>query len=379
MIGSGTWNLATSHSEFTELRADWDRLFAENARHSPFVSWGWVDAWLRHIARDHELQIISWADGNGVVQFILPLHRVARRPALRAKKLMLVCNYGLECSDNLGCLRSAEYEDQSPELVAEGIEHFFGRHESVSLGFLDGNDDFPRRLEHVLAARGRLARVRPDAVCPAMDLPPDWDEYLGELSYKFRAQVRRSCRQITGDDPPQHRRVDADDVDAFTNNLIRLNRTRMSSKGNTSSLEDTALREFFTEAIPYMVSSDLAWMDTIVGDDEVLGAALHFVHGRTVYYYMGGFDDRIRKLQPGTGLLGQVIQRAIGHGLTRYDHLRGDEAYKYRWGAQNVFTSNVTIYPRGAVRGRLAELLDDLYLSARNTLKNIKNKLDRRR
>ena len=87
---------------------------------------------------------------------------------------------------------------------------------------------------------------------------------------------------------------------------------------------------------------------------------LHFVHGQTVYYYMGGFDDRIRKLQPGTGLLGQVIQRAIDRGFTRYDHLRGDESYKYRWGSSDVFTNNVTIYSSGPFRGHVAALLDDL-------------------
>jgi CelD/BcsL family acetyltransferase involved in cellulose biosynthesis len=153
----------------------------------------------------------------------------------------------------------------------------------------------------------------------------------------------------------------------------------MSSKGNTSSLEDNALREFFEEAIPYMVSHGLAWMDAIADGDEILGTALHFVHGDTVYYYMGGFDDSIRKLQPGTGLLGQVIQRAIDRGFTRYDHLRGDESYKYRWGTSDVYTFKVTIYAGGPFRGHVAALLDDLYLYTRSTLRDRRNKLQGRR
>ena len=79
-------------------------------------------------------------------------------------------------------------------------------------------------------------------------------------------------------------------------------------------------------------ASDLAWMDTIVGEDEVLGAALHFVHGQTVYYYMGGFDDRIRKVQPGTGLLGQVIHaHHVGSGLPRgLDQGAGQQVRRHR-------------------------------------------------
>jgi CelD/BcsL family acetyltransferase involved in cellulose biosynthesis len=379
MVGSGTWKLANSRAEFLQLRPDWERLFVANSRHSPFMSWGWVDTWLRHIAREHELQIISWSDDSGIVQYILPLHRLTGGTGFRSKKIMLVCNYGLECSDNLGCLRAKSLEDASAEMTAEAIQNFYGNRSSISLGFLDGRYEFPRRLQESLSAHGRLTRVRPDAVCPAMDLSADWDEYLGRLSYSFRSQVRRSCRKITGDEPPHHKRVEADQMNAFVLDLIRLNRTRMSSKGNTSSLEDNALREFFEEAIPYMVTHGLAWMDTVEDGGEVLGTALHFVHGDTVYYYMGGFDDSIRKLQPGTGLLGQVIRRAIDSGFTRYDHLRGDESYKYRWGSSDVFTSNVTIYSSGPFRGHVAALLDDLYLYTRNTLKDLRNRLQGRR
>jgi len=379
MVGSGTWNLANSRAEFLQLRSDWDRLFEANSRHSPFLSWGWVDAWLRHIARDHELQIIYWRDSGGIVQYILPLHRLTGTTGVRSKKIMLVCNYGLECSDNLGCLRAEAFEDLSVELTIEAVQHYFAGSESISLGFLDSRGDFPHRLERAMKSAGRLAKTRPDAVCPAVELPGDWDEYLGRLSYKFRSQVRRSCRQISGEDPPSHRTVEPQDAVEFTRNLVRLNRSRMSDKGNTSSLEDTSMRAFFEEAIPYMVSQDLAWMDSIFVENESLGSALHFVHGDTVYYYMGGFDDRIKKVQPSTGLLGQVIQRAIARGYTRYDHLRGNESYKYRWGAADVHTLNVTIYSSGFVRGHIAALLDDLYLYTRNILKNIRNKLSGRR
>ena len=379
MVGSGTWKLANSRAEFVQLRSDWDRLFAANSRHSPFMSWGWVDAWLRHIAHEHELQIICWSDDSGTVQYILPLHRVRRRRGLRSKKIMLVCNYGLECSDNLGCLRAASLEEESANLTVEAIQRFYGGRHSISLGFLDGRYDFPRRLERALAGSGRLTRVRPDAVCPAAELPADWDDYLAGLSYSFRSKIRRACRQVTGDAPPRHAKLEADQLDAFVQHLMRLNRTRMSAKGNTSSLEDNALRAFFEEAIPSMVADGLAWMDAIADGDEILGTALHFTHGDTVYYYMGGFDDSIGKLQPGTALLGQVIQRAIDGGFTRYDHLRGDESYKYRWGASDVFTSNVTVYSRGLFRGRIAAWLDDLYLFARDTLKRARNKLQGRR
>jgi len=379
MSDTGTWHLASKQSEFLQLQSDWERLFEENPRHSPFLAWGWVNAWLRHIARPHELQIIYLKDADGIVQFILPLHRQIGKFGIKSRKIVLVCNYGLECSDSLGCLCAPDRENQSARLTADAIRHIYGRNHVISLGFLDSTADFPGRLNDAMQSADRLVRVRPDAVCPAFHFPGSWDEYLGQLSYKFRSQVRRSCRQFGGDDQPELKRVDAADVGAFVRDLIRLNRSRLSDKGDSSSLEDGVLRTFFEEAMSYMSSHGIAWMDAIVQDHEVLGSALHFVHGDTIYYYMGGFDDKIGKLQPGTALLATVMQRGIDNGFRRFDFLRGDEAYKYRWNATAVSTHDVTIYPRGMLRGHLASKLDDLAISMREILRNLRQRIKRRR
>ena len=378
MIDSGTWHLASNQSEFLKLQSGWERLFQENPRHSPFLAWGWVNAWLKHIARPHELQIIYLQDADGIVQYILPLHRPTGKFGIKSRRTMLVGNYGLECSDGLGCLCAPDLEDQSANLTARAINHFYDRNDVISLGFLDSIGGFPHRLKVAMQSGDRLIKVRPDAVCPAFDLPGSWDGYLGQLSYKFRSQVRRSCRQFGADGQPALQLVDAADVEAFVRDLIRLNRSRLSAKGETSSLEDRALRAFFEEAIPYMASHGIAWMDTIVQNREVLGSALHFVHGDTIYYYMGGFDDKARKMQPGTALLAQVMQRGIDNGFTRFDFLRGDEAYKYRWCATAVSTHNVTIYPKGLLRGHLASTLDDLAIATRKLLKYLLELIKRR-
>lgn len=291
---------------------------------------------------------------------------------------MLICSYGLERSDSLGCLCASELEDQSASLTASAIFHFCDEYDMILLGFLDSTAGFPTRLKAAMQSGDRLIRVRPDAVCPTADLPGSWDEYLRQLSSNFRSQVRRSYRQIGGDRQPSFRSADPPDVDAFARDLIRLNRSRMRIRGETSSLENSAFRKFLKEAIQYMASHGIAWMDTIVQDGEVLGSTLHFVHGDTIYYYMAGFDDKARKIRPGTALFALVMQRGIESGYARYDFLRGDEAYKYRWCATDVITYNVTIYPSGFLRGHLALMVDHLYRVTHKLLKYMYNFIVRR-
>lgn len=371
IVETGTWRVVTRTEDFDALRPAWERLFVENPKHSAFLSWGWADAWLRHIAGEHELHVVCLDDTDGDTRFILPLHRPTGGFHVWRGKLQLVGGYGLECSDNLGCLRSPDLDERTEELVLAAFERHFGAADALSLAYLDSSDGFPERFAARIRKTGRHVRIRPDATCPATSLPGDWDEFLAGLSSNFRAQVRRSFRSVGGDGAPQFRRVAADDAAAFTSELIRLNRSRFRSKGRRSSLEDATMRAFLGDAVPYLASEGIAWMDTIEHDGATLGSALHFVHGDTVSFYMGGFDERAGKLRPGVALFALVMQRAIEQGCRRFDFLRGDEAYKYRWQAADVATHEVVAYGRGVFRGPARSATDKLYLHTRNLLKNI--------
>lgn len=370
MIDSGTWHLVSNQSDFLNLQSDWERLFRVNPRHSPFLAWGWVNAWLKHIAGQHELQIACLRDDSGELLFVLPLLRRTGKHRFGSAMVTLVCSYGPECSENLGCLCVSDLEPHSAELSARAIDQFFRRHDTISLGCLNSAGDCPSRLIAAMQTSGRNIRVRPDVVCPAVYLPETWDGYLRQLSSNFRSQVRHSYKQIGGQEQPHFRSLPQTEAEAFTRELIRLNRSRMQVKGEVSSLEDEKFRGFLNEAIPYMASHGFAWLDTIEHNNEILASALNFVHGDSVCYYMGGFDDKVKKLRPGTALFALAIQRSIDGGYANYDFLRGVESYKYRWCARDVLTHRVVIYPRGLIRGHLASAADDLHIATRKLLRH---------
>src|SRR4029077_10638982 len=64
-----------------------------------------------------------------------------------------------------------------------------------------------------------------------------------------------------------------------------------------------------------------------------IGAAIDFDDGVTLSYYNAGLDPDARDLSPGVVMVAQHVQAAIALGRRRFDFLRGDEAYKYEWGA----------------------------------------------
>ena len=64
-----------------------------------------------------------------------------------------------------------------------------------------------------------------------------------------------------------------------------------------------------------------------------VAAGVHFDDGVTVAYYNAGIDPDAKDLSPGVVMIAWLIRRAIELGRRRVDFLRGNEPYKYEWGA----------------------------------------------
>ena len=59
-------------------------------------------------------------------------------------------------------------------------------------------------------------------------------------------------------------------------------------------------------------------------------------------YFNGGFDQQYNKFSLGTLLVKKLIDFGIKNGMTVFDFLRGNEAYKSKWTKQ--FDWNRTVY-----------------------------------
>ena len=64
-----------------------------------------------------------------------------------------------------------------------------------------------------------------------------------------------------------------------------------------------------------------------------IAAGIHFETPDGYLYYNAGVDPDARDLSPGVLMVYAYVQRALAAGKRRLDFLRGDEPYKYEWGA----------------------------------------------
>ena len=181
-------------------------------------------------------------------------------------------------------------------------------------------------------------------VCPVVRLPEgaDLDGFLATLGKKERHEIRRKVRraEAAGEVRLDESQDPVADLDAF----IDLHQARWGERGlfprtvggDQARTFVRRLFELFGEAtggpaaIPEHPSLHLSFL-TVGG--QRIGAAIHFETAGSLLYYNAGIDPDARALSPGVVLLERLVRRAIERGKCRVDLLRGDEPYKYEWGA----------------------------------------------
>ena len=87
------------------------------------------------------------------------------------------------------------------------------------------------------------------------------------------------------------------------------------------------------------VLQDQGWLQLVFVemDGEKAASLLNFDYGGSILVYNSGYDPaRFYHLSPGIIVTARSIEHAIALGREKFDFLRGDEVYKYRFGAQDT-------------------------------------------
>jgi CelD/BcsL family acetyltransferase involved in cellulose biosynthesis len=158
------------------------------------------------------------------------------------------------------------------------------------------------------------------------------DDYLATLTKRARHEIRRKVRRAQDAGIVALTRVAAplEHVETF----IDLHQRRWGDDGlfpptPAGDQSRTFLRRLFELFGP---DGPLALSLLTVGDDTI-AAGLTFETDDALLYYNAGIDPAARDLSPGVVLVHAYVERAVAAGIRRFDFLRGDERYKYEWGA----------------------------------------------
>lgn len=347
-----TYDILRSIGGLSLCYDEWEELVRSGSFVTPFQAPEWVMTWWKYFNQGKSPYIFTVREGNDLIG-MMPMYET--NFPLRSLKSM-----GRGYSDYLHPLVRSGYERSFSALLSE---HLCG------LRDVDLVDLQHIRETHSLLELMSDAKVIDQDGCYVLDLPSNFEEYVGSLSKSLRYDVRSKARMLAkSEDAVIHTVSDPSEVDQGLEALFVLHSRRWRKRGLPGSFATKRVRSFHKEYARLALSKGRLRLSTLTFGGEPIGAIYAMCVGKRYFFYQSGFDPDQKSLSPGTVLISHTIKCAIEEGAEEFDFMRGAEAYKARWKPQRLHKNVRLLRSYTPVRGLLGEFLSVSVTRAKNRI-----------
>lgn len=336
--------LHTDETVLEHLVAEWGTLHAQSPTATVFNSPDWCCVWWRYYGQEAgRLHVLVARDEAGRLVGLAPLvvtvdrQCESTRPVVRFVGDREVCDY-------LDVLVAPGYEQAVLERFLDTWRELTCECE-LDLYPIPHTSPLGQYLPDLASQRDLRVSSSVQDVCPVVQLPNTWETYLRQLDARDRRELRRKLRQaghraFTGwyyvTQPCQV----AEDLPLF----FALHR---ASDPEKAAFMDSRREAFFRDAFLALAQHGWIWLAFLHVNGEPAASFLCFDFRNEIQVYNSGLDPTLASnLSPGWVLLGYLIEHAIHLGRRRFNFLRGNEEYKYQFGAKSEPVYHLRVAPR---------------------------------
>ena len=320
---------------FDQLTAEWNALLDRAVTRVPFLRAEYQQAWWAERGGGEwpaaELLVVTARGDDGALVGIAPLFQAKNREGRSA--LLLIGS--IEISDYLDFVVAREQAEAFcsgllDRLTAEDVPAW----EVLDFYNIPASSPTRAALARAAQAHGWAAGEQVLMPVPVIELPGDWETYLATMvEKKDRQEIRRKLRRSEGsDDRVTWTMVDSHerhDVEAETQAFLEL----MSHNADKAGFLTPVMRQQFHRIAQAAARNGWLRLAFLEVNGQKAAAYLTFDYGNRLYIYNSAIDPRFNTLSPGWVLLAYMLRWAIENKRAAFDFLRGEEDYKFRFGA----------------------------------------------
>jgi len=334
----------TQHSHFPyEITAEWNGLLAQSSTHVPFLRCEYIADWWAtrgggEWPDDSRLALITAREEGhliGIAPFFITDHD---------EKPQLLLLGSIEISDYLDVICRVEDTDRFIyDLLRFVQENLLDTGQVAGMDLYNIVDDSPtlEALEKATEKLGLEIHIRKLQHSPYIPLPGNWETYLARLDKKQRHEIRRKMRRACEGETQaclyftEETGKLEDDMDDFLELMAQDEAKAVFLSPMMREQMKTVMRCAFKENCLQLAFLEIGGQKT--------AAYMSFDFLNRIWVYNSGLDRRYMEYSPGWVLLGHLLQWANEHGREEFDFMRGDEEYKYKFGAIDRFVMRATM------------------------------------
>jgi len=179
-------------------------------------------------------------------------------------------------------------------------------------------------------------------VCPRIDLSGGYDAYQARLPGRMRQELNRKTRKLARDAGELELvEVPADETEAAMDDFLDEAAESFPDKAGFFGRAD--IHAWFRALAREFVDDHTLRVHRLQVGGLPAATTVSLVRGAQWGLYNSAFDPAMGSLAPGMVIINLLLEQAAGEGCRVFDLLRGDEPYKYRFGATDRRLERLTI------------------------------------
>jgi tetratricopeptide (TPR) repeat protein len=337
-----------SSEAFAQVRANWESVYDVDPGAQFFLSWIWMSAYLDTVDSPWFILAAKPRRSSPYVAFFpLRLRTKIKRGSGFYNDVIMAGNAG---ADYTGFICKPEFQDDVIPAFARHIQQLHWT--NLHLDNIWASDNrFERFLKYFPTnkfAAAEFGRVNErdninNCICPYVKLASDWEAYLTtNLSSNTRQKLRRFLKQVETSGEFRITHADADTIERDVKILLRFWGQKWGPrKGDRLR----GLLKYNFNILTRCFQSGSLFLPVLWKGETPLGALGSFIDTKkkSFLFYIGARDETFNSPPPGLVLHAYSIRYAINNGFTTYDFLRGNEPYKYSFGAEERYIKCIVV------------------------------------
>ncbi|TPN85525.1 GNAT family N-acetyltransferase [Mesorhizobium sp. CU2] len=346
-------DIISTRDALNGLKQNWDDLYQKDPEAQFFLSWTFLSSYMRRYEDAWSVLAVRPGKPGSPYVALLPLRlrtRLNKKTGICHNEINMAGNYA---ADYAGIVCAPGYAERAiPALAKQLLQMNWAK---LHLENLRMSEKRRRLLLENLADKRltaqKMQRVNKtdnvdNCICPATELPGDWDTYLErKTSSNTRQKIRRFLRKLDGSDEFRITHADASTIDRDIEAILEMWRVKWAPrKGNLLPGLIRSNRILFKDAF----ASGTLFLPILWQGDKPLGGLAFLVDPvkKTMLFHLAGRDETANDVPSGLVLHGYCIRHAIAQGFRTYDFLRGNEPYKYSYGVDETTIHCVLVKTR---------------------------------
>lgn len=185
--------------------------------------------------------------------------------------------------------------------------------------------------------------VEKGVICPYIAIPDSKEKLLSSLNRKLQKKLRNSlCRLETDQGEVQLKHYyELASLEQAMEIFFELHQKRWASKGQLGMFPNQRLRNITLQTAKYFAEKDWLRLYFLTVKNKPVAVELNLEYEGKMYCHLKGFDPDFYKYRVGSLLTLKVLEECIEKGISEYDFMQGDEAYKFDW--TNKFRRNMNV------------------------------------